>query len=310
MRHFYLLICLVFIGGLFSCQTEPSKSAETMTELSADFVAFDWQGHRGARGLLPENTIPAFLKALDFPAIKTLELDVVVTKDSQIVISHEPWMSSGICSHPDGTPVTEEEEEQLLIYQMTYEEVKSYDCGSRGNDRFPDQQAMKTYKPLLTEMVEAVEAKVKEENLTPPQYNIEIKIEEGYDDVKTPNPKNFAYLVLKEINRLGIAERVCVQSFDVRPLQILHQFAPEITTALLIANEDGVESNLQKLGYVPEVYSPYYKLITANTVQVVHDKGMRLIPWTVNEASTMDSLISLGVDGIITDYPNRIPEGK
>ncbi len=277
---------------------------------STTTASFDWQGHRGARGLLPENTIPSFLKALDFPAVRTLELDVVISKDSQIVISHEPWMSSGICSHPDGRPVTKEEEEQLLIYQMTYEEVKSYDCGSRGNEKFPDQQAMKTYKPLLSEMVAAVDEKAKTQGLRLPHYNIEIKMKPDWDGKKTPSPKDFVYILMKEISRLGISDRVCVQSFDVRPMQILHQFAPDLTTAFLVSNEDGVQTNLEKLGYVPDVYSPYYQLVTANMVQIVHDKGMRLIPWTVNEPAIMDSLITLGVDGIITDYPNLIPVGK
>lgn len=308
-RFFCLNLLLAFV--VFSCQTESPKSADTMNhESSAESLPFDWQGHRGARGLLPENSIPAFLKALDFPAITTLEMDVAISKDSQIVISHEPWMSSGICSHPDGKPVTKEEEAQILLYQMTYDEIKKFDCGSRGNERFTDQQPTATYKPLLSEMVEAVENKVQQQQLPAPLYNIEIKSDASWDGEKAPSPKDFVYLLLKEIKRLGISERVCIQSFDIRSLQIMHQFAPEMTTALLIENKDGVEDNLKKLGYVPNIYSPYYQLITANTVKVVHEKGMRLIPWTVNETSTMESLIKLGVDGIITDYPNLIPEAK
>ena len=104
------------------------------TELFAQ--TFDWQGHRGCRGLVPENTIPAFLKALEFPQVKTLELDLAVSKDHELIVSHEPWMSEGICTKPDGTPVLKAEAMSLKIFEMTYDEIKQYDCGSRGNARF------------------------------------------------------------------------------------------------------------------------------------------------------------------------------
>ncbi|MEZ4956276.1 MAG: glycerophosphodiester phosphodiesterase family protein [Saprospiraceae bacterium] len=107
---------------------------------------FDWQGHRGARGLLPENTIPAFLEALKYP-VKTLELDVAVSKDLQLIVSHEPWMSHHICTKPEGVAVTEQEAMSLKIMDLTYDEIKKYDCGSRGNERFPQQKKMAVYKP-------------------------------------------------------------------------------------------------------------------------------------------------------------------
>ncbi|MCB9292115.1 MAG: glycerophosphodiester phosphodiesterase [Lewinellaceae bacterium] len=271
-------------------------------------TTFDWQGHRGARGLLPENTVPAFLKALEYPRVKTLELDLAVSRDSLLVVSHEPWMSHHICSHPGGRPVAESEEQGLLLYQMPYDSIRQYDCGSRGNERFPRQKAMPAHKPLLSEVVQAAEQYCREKGRPAPRYNIEIKFEPEYAGVKAPDAETFARLVLEEITRLGVKDRSCVQSFDVAPLQHLHRMAPGLFTALLIENAHGVGENLEALGYIPDVYSPYYKLVTANVVDTVHEKGMALIPWTVNDTTAMKALIALGVDGIITDYPDLIAE--
>ena len=297
-------VIMLAVLGLFSC-SEPNTQQDMTAEKA---VTFDWQGHRGARGLLPENTIPAFLKALEYPQVKTLELDLAVSRDSLLVVSHEPWMSHHICSHPDGRPVGEQEEGSLLIHQMPYAQVKQFDCGSRGNSRFPEQKAMPAHKPLLSEVVAAVNAYCTEKGREKPRYNIEIKSEPAYDGIKSPPPAEFARLVLAEINRLGIRESSCIQSFDVRPLQALHQMDSTVYTALLIDSPNGVDANLAELGYLPDAYSPYYQLVTANVVETVHARGMKLIPWTVNDTTSMKALIALGVDGIITDYPNLIGE--
>ncbi|MCB0597953.1 MAG: glycerophosphodiester phosphodiesterase [Lewinellaceae bacterium] len=302
IRPMRFLLTFGLLAALFSC-TEPATRKDMDAEKAA---TFDWQGHRGARGLLPENTVPAFLKALEYPQVKTLELDLAVSRDSQLVVSHEPWMSHHICSHPDGRPVLESEEEDLLFYQMPYDSIRQYDCGSRGNERFPEQKAQPAHKPLLSEVVQAVEQYCQEKGRPRPRYNIEIKLEPAYDGVKAPGPETFARLVLEEIARLGIKDWSCIQSFDVRPLQQLHRMDPQIFTALLIENAHGVDANLNELGYTPGAYSPYYKLVTANVVKTVHEKGMALIPWTVNDTTAMKALIALGVDGIITDYPNLI----
>lgn len=302
MRKTAYYLLFLFLTGIAACSAPATQDDMDASQASQ----FDWQGHRGARGLMPENTVPAFLKALEYPQIKTLELDLAVSQDSQLVVSHEPWMSHHICSHPDGRPVTEAEADELLIFQMPYDSVKQYDCGSRGNARFPEQQAQPAYKPLLREVVQEADAFTKQKNRPLPRYNIEIKLEPDYDGVKAPNPQNFARLVLAEIKRLGIAARTTVQSFDVRPLQQLHRIDSNITTALLIDNPNGVAINLEALGYTPEIYSPYYKMVTANVVKAVHERGMKIIPWTVNDTTAMKALIELGVDGIITDYPNKI----
>ena len=116
---------------------------------------FDLQGHRGARGLRPENSIPAFIIALD-SGVTTVELDLAITKDKQIVVSHEPWMSSSICLQPDGSAISEKDQKSFNIYQMDYEEVRQFDCGSKGHDGFPDQVKLPTTKPLLRDWFRAL----------------------------------------------------------------------------------------------------------------------------------------------------------
>lgn len=279
--------------------TSPTKKTPT----------FDWQGHRGARGLLPENTIPAFLKALEYP-VTTLELDVVITKDKQIILSHEPWLSAEICNKADGTAISKEESPKLNMYEMTYAEIQAYDCGSRGNVRFPEQKGMPTTKQTLAEVVQAVEKYVKQNKLQRPSYNIEIKSKPKWDAIYTPLPADFAALVLAEVERLGIAKRMTIQSFDVRALQATRTQKPNMPLVLLIENQDGIAANLETLGFLPDVYSPMHLLLTKEKVSLLHEKGMKVIPWTVNEVKRMQELIEMGVDGIITDYPDKIERVK
>ena len=269
---------------------------------------FDWQGHRGARGLAPENTLPAFLKALEFPRIHTLELDLAVSADNQVLISHEPWMSATICSTPIGDAVKAEDENKLQLYQMPYAEIAKYDCGRRGNERFPEQQAMAAHKPLLKEVVQAVQTYCAKNKRSLPRYNIEIKSQPAWDGKRTPPPAEFAKLVLQEIQNLGITKSCCIQSFDPRVLREVRAIAPQMTLALLVENRRGMEANVQELGFTPNIYSPYFGLLSAEVVQKAHTMGMKVIPWTVNETSAMQKMIEMGVDGMITDYPNRIPE--
>jgi glycerophosphoryl diester phosphodiesterase len=283
-----------------SCHRHLPKSTTAMNN-------FDWQGHRGARGLVPENSIPAFFKALEFPHIKTLELDLAVSADQQLVVSHEPWMSALICQKPDGSAVQKEEEEKLLLYQMTYAQIAQYDCGSRGNSRFPEQKPQKTSKPLLKDVVAAVNEYCRASRRLQPFYNIELKSEKGWEGTKAPAPAEFAQLVLAEIKKLGIEKRTCLQSFDPRCLQEIRKQSPKQTIALLVENLHGFEANLADLGFHPDIYSPYFKLLNAEVVKKAHEMGIKVVPWTVNETAEMQKMLDLGVDGVITDYPDRVP---
>jgi glycerophosphoryl diester phosphodiesterase len=264
-------------------------------------VGFDWQGHRGCRGLMPENSIPAFLHALDFPSVVTLELDLAVSKDNQLIVSHDPFFNPDICLKPDGSPVTKENQDKWLLYQRTTAEIQAFDCGSVGNPRFPEQQKIHTYKPTFQAVVEAAQAK------NPAiHWNIEIKSQPDWDGLYHPPVADFVRLVVAELRQLHLEKQVVVQSFDVRALEQMHQQAPDIALAYLVENMASFPDNIAKLSFLPEIYSPYYLTVSRKTVRQCHGHHMKLIPWTVNDVSAMRRLVRLGVDGIITDYPDKI----
>ena len=242
----------------------------------------------------------AFLYALEFPNIQTLEMDIAISKDGQVVLSHEPWFSHEITTTPEGDSINELEERKYSLYAMPRAEIQKYDVGQRVHPRFLSQKKQVAFKPSLQEVVKTVEQHPRGKQIN---YNIEIKSAPEYDGVFTPPVQQFAEMTVKELARLGIEERTTIQSFDPRALQAVREISPKQALVLLVENEDGFEVNISKLGFTPAVYSPYFKLVDTDLVSKCHAKQMKLIPWTVNDSSEVKRLIELGVDGIITDYP-------
>lgn len=279
--------------------------AITICACSGQKQKIDIQGHRGARGLMPENTIAAFLHAVEL-GVTTLELDLVVSKDGKLIVSHEPYFSHEMCADPQGARIASDT--LYNIYQMTYEEIARFDCGSIEHPRFPDQEKMKVGKPLLSEVVQVVESYLGDNNLPAINYNIELKTKEETDDIYHPSPAAFSDLVYQKITDLNIWDRVNIQSFDFRTLQYFHEKYPEVQLAVLVEGEQDFEKNIERLGFTPEIYSCYYQLISQEIVKKLQNEGLAVIPWTVNDTKDMQELISWGVDGIITDYPDRAIE--
>ena len=268
---------------------------------------YDLQGHRGARGLLPENTIPSFLKAIDY-GVDTIEFDLVVTADNQILISHEPWFDHQISTKPDGEPVTEEEQMAFNIYQITYEETQQFDVGVRGHAGFPEQVPMEVTKPLMRDAILAIESYVDEQGLNLVQYNIETKSRPEWYGEYGPQPEEFSQLLYDELADLDILDRVIIQSFDPATLIAMREIDSGLVQAMLVFEEEQtIDQYVKILGYQPEIWSPHYQLVTPELVADVHERGMTIIPWTINEREEMIRLLEMGVDGIITDYPNRAP---
>jgi glycerophosphoryl diester phosphodiesterase len=260
----------------------------------------DIQGHRGCRGLFPENSLPAFEKAIDL-GVTTLELDLAITKDHKVVVSHEPYMNSVICFDPEGNTIDASMERKYNLHQMTHEEIKQFDCGSKVHSNYPNQKKLKTYKPLLAEVFKLVKSKNSDV-----RFNIEIKSQPEYYGIYTPQPKAYVKLVLEEIKKHDMLSRANLQSFDLEILEEIDKQDPNMKVALLVDGNETIEDKLKALSFIPEIISPYFKLLTSEKVKDYKARGFEVIPWTINKVTDMKQLIAWNVDGIITDYPDRL----
>jgi glycerophosphoryl diester phosphodiesterase len=289
---------VIFLAGTLAACSAQKQTATTFPK------GLDKQGHRGSRGLMPENTIPAMRKAIDLGAT-TLEMDLAISQDRQVVVSHDPNFSENITTTPEGTHLTKAEAGQRLLYNMPYDSIKKYDVGLKPHPDFPRQEKIAVYKPLLADLLADAEVYARQKGRTM-YYNIEIKSKPENDGKKHPPVEEFVDLAMAVITASGIRERTTIQSFDPRALQVVHRKYPGVVTSLLIESFDkrSLDEQLQQLGYTPQVYSPHYSLVNAALVEQCRQKAIRVIPWTVNKAGEMQRLIGLKVDGIITDYPD------
>lgn len=282
---------LFIVGLLLSC---------TQPEVKNDL---DVHGHRGARGIAPENSLPGFIEAIEL-GVNTLELDLVVSKDSLLVVSHEPFFSPDFCLDTLSRRIPKDS--TINMYELTHEEIKMFDCGSIGNPRFPDQEKISVYKPLFSEVIDSVESFIENKKLNPVFYNVELKTKKSTDGKFHPSPESFADLVYQMISEKKIKDRVVIQSFDFRTLQYFNGNYPEVKLAMLIENELPWRNNLDSLGFTPGIYSCYYKLLSQQKVKELQQAEMEVIPWTVNNVEDIEEVLAWGVDGIISDYPNRV----
>jgi glycerophosphoryl diester phosphodiesterase len=247
--------------------------------------AIQVQGHRGARAMRPENTLPSFEYAIA-AGVDVLELDVAVTKDNVLVVSHDPILDVPICTGPKG---------KQAIHSLTLAEVHEYDCGAQQNPHFPKQRPVPgTKMPTLDEVF----------SLAPRgafRFNVETKIFPDHPEL-TPSPEKFAQLLLAEIRRHKLESRVTVQSFDFRTLHAMKKLDPAIPRAALDGSKD---ADYVALGREAEatIVSPEYHSVTPEKVKAAHEAGFEVIPWTSNLPEEWDSLIKAGVDAIITDDP-------
>lgn len=299
MKWIKELMELLFVVSFIVACHVVAKTDSSLTS------AFDKQGHRGCRGLMPENTLPAMIKALEL-GVTTLEMDAVITNDRQVILSHEPFFSHEIATQPDGKPIDASEERNFNIYKMTYNETQQFDVGLRSNPRFLQQQKIPAKKPLLSDVIDSVERYCSVHKRPLPFYNIETKSQPVTDNLFHPAPEEFVDLLMQVINRKGIAERTIVQSFDFRTLHVLNAKYPLIKTAALIEDYDKrtLEAQLLELTFTPTIYSPQFSLVTGDLVKKCHAQRIKVIPWTVNDKATIEQMKKMGVDGIITDYPN------
>jgi glycerophosphoryl diester phosphodiesterase len=243
-------------------------------------------GHRGARAVRPENTIPAFEYAIE-AGVDALEMDVAVTKDDVLVISHDPQLNPAICRSAGGSKI---------IRELTFEELRGWDCGSRVNPAFPKQHAVPGARiPALEEVLSLASRGTF-------LFNIETKIFKDHPEY-TPSPERFAELLLRQIDRHRLRKRVIVQSFDFRTLKAMNKLAPDIRLAALDEDEKLGDFVSVARSAGARIISPHKALVTPSQVVAAHDAGLQVVPWTANEPREWEALIAAGVDAIITDDP-------
>ncbi|ROH94086.1 glycerophosphodiester phosphodiesterase [Chryseobacterium cucumeris] len=291
--------------------------------------SFDKQAHRGGKSLYPENTIPAMKNALKMN-VTTLEMDLAITRDKKVILSHDAFLSPELVTKPDGTYIRKDSGFYYKIYEIPYAKIKTFDVGLKKLNNYPDQKKMKAQKPLFSDVIDACEAYARELKRPLPFYNIETKTRPFSDNIFHPEPKEFVDLMMKIIVEKNIQDRVIIQSFDPRTLEILHKEYPKIMTALLVEKVDdkklaqqqayfknisvekfkmypdhlsGVAGDMKFLSFTPTIYSPEHNLVTSQLVQECHSLGMKVIPWTVNTRERLKELKEMGIDGVISDDP-------
>jgi glycerophosphoryl diester phosphodiesterase len=313
MKYVFIFLTL---GISLSCASS-KKNEMTNHELQKSPPAggtsgtfdFDKEGHRGCRGLMPENTIPAMINALGLGAT-TLEMDICFSKDKKAFLSHEPFFNHEITTKPDGTFIEEKVEKNYNMFLMNYDSIAKYDVGMKPHPRFQQQQKMKAVKPLLADVFTAIKKDMMTRRRPFPYYNIETKTTPATDNIYHPAPAEFVELLMAVIRENQMEDFVIIQSFDFRTLQYLQQHYPNIKTAMLIEDFDkrSLEEQLKALGFTPTIYSPASILATEELIKKCHQQNIKVIPWTVNDKKEIDRLKALGVDGIISDYPNLFNE--
>ena len=293
--------------------------------MSLDIAAFDIEAHRGGRALFPENTLPSFANALSL-GVNTLELDIGVTRDAAIVVSHERKLNPDLARAPDGAYIAPP---GIPFVQLSLDEVKKYDVGqirpgSAYAAQFPDQHSVPgTPIPTLI----AVFDLVRKSGDTEVRFNIETKIDPNHPE-ESPDPQRFVTLLLDLLQAQKFSDRVMVQSFDWRTLQLVQRQAPSIPTVYLTQQKGlGATNSLDKAtewtaGFNPAdygkslprtikaaggaIWSPYFGDVDADLISESHRLGLKVVVWTVNKPEDIARMIDIGVDGIISDRPDLL----
>ena len=302
--------------------------AATLLAACLQAQAFDLEGHRGARGLAPENTLPAFAVALSL-GVTTLETDIAITRDGQLVLSHDPALNPDVTRGPDGQFLAAR---GPLIRDITYDELQRYDVGrlrpgTRYAAQFPDQTPVDGARiPRLADLF----ALVKRSGNTQVRFDLETKVTPTAPD-ETIAPEAFARALIKAVRDAGMAGRTTIQSFDWRTLQVVQKEAPEIATAYLTAQQPWLDNvgagkagaspwtagiAFAEHGSVPKmvkaaggsIWSSHFADLDAAKVNEAHALGLQVLAWTVSTPAQIASVMDLGVDGIVTDRPDLVRE--
>ena len=280
-RLFYLTALFVSLFGQIMAQTD----------------SIQYFGHRGFRGLYPENTIEGFNQALAL-GIDGIEWDVVVNKDKQLVVSHDPFFESKFCLMPDGSEIVNEK--SINMYEMTQAEIQTYDCGLKPHPNFPEQKKFAVHKPLLQEVFSQVD-------LSKATILFEVKSSPQDDGIYQPAPKEYAEIIQKEIADFAFKQNIVFMSFDARILEEIHLLMPEYKCVYLTYLPlKSASAFLKDLTFKPYALGMFYPTIKRGKIRNLKKEGIKTFAWTVNDQKISQKLIRRGVEGIITDFPDRV----
>lgn len=302
MKRTTIGIAVVACFGITNCMAQ-----KKMKNKEQPYPVYDREAHRGGRGLMPENTIPAMLNTIDL-GMETLEMDTHITADGKVIVSHDEYINPLFSLTPDGKDIPKEDGRKYILYKMNYADIARFDVGLKFYSKFPQQKKIKASIPLLADLIDSVQEHIKTTGKRQVFYNIETKSSEKGDGKVNPDPETFVKLLMGVIEHKKIIPWVVIQSFDKRTLQIINKKYPDVRTSWLVDNKKTTTENLNELGFKPFIYSPNSKMVTADVVKECHAQGIKVLPWTPDTKEELDALKALGVDGVITDYPNLLLE--
>ena len=286
----YLILSLLALAILAACDKKP---------------LIDVQAHRGGAGLMPENTLSAMKNALDLD-VNTLEFDLQLSKDGQVVVSHDNYFHPRYATRPDGTLIQEDDPKEYL-YTMPYDSIAKYDVGLRFVDRWPTQKKVAEVKPLASDLIDFAESYAKK----PVNYNIEIKSWPGEGEgTLWPEYHVFCDTCIPLLLSKNLDYRLVVQCFDTRALNYMHEKWPDLILSYLTEDYDGgdIEQLLKNLTFTPQWWSPESSVVTKENVDWCHAHGIGVVPWTVDDPAEMKRLVECGVEAIISNYPDILIE--
>jgi len=294
-----------FISILISIQSFSYNPKSKKTAIDPEFPTFSYAAHRGGSGLMPENTIVAMKNAIDLPQVTTLEMDLHISKDKQVVVTHNPYFSSDYTTTPEGAYLTSSEGKSRLLYNMPYDSIAKYDVGLKPSTTFSQRQSIAAIIPRLVDLIDEVEAYAISKGKVM-FYDMEIKTTTSGDNINHPAPQEFADLVVAVLSAKNILHRTVLHSFDARPLKYIHQTYPEVKLSYLVTSTNATNyvQRFQELGFDPDYYCAQYTAITAQMIADCHARNVKVLAWTVNSVAQINQLKDLGVSGIVTDYPN------
>ncbi len=296
---------------------EPSQYASSVSmvvkapdgrEWSQDFSMNDYidlQAHRGGAGLMPENTISAMKNAMKLH-VNTLEFDLQLSSDGKVVVSHDNYFHPRYSMRPDSTLIQKADPKEYL-YTMPYDSIAKYDVGLRPVSRWPEQKKISEHKPLASDLIDFTESYAKSNNLSFFRYNIEIKSRTGEGEgTLWPDYKEFCDKCIPLLLSKNLGDRLVVQSFDIRALEYIHENWPGVELSFLTEDEADIKEILSRLSFQPRWWSPIHTSVTRENVAYCKALGIKVVPWTVDEPEDISRMVSLGVDAIISNYPDRL----